>query len=146
MFKALTFATLAAIGNALFVYGQRRANPTDNPFIFMAGAVTVCTLLFITVSLLFRDQQEIAYVSTNLSSIIISGIGFFVTFLGFYLLYSRFGASYYIIYAVLSIITTSVGVGVVIYKEVFNIYHLGALSLAILAIILFFYGNQIASG
>ncbi|MBT7504950.1 MAG: transporter, partial [Rhodospirillales bacterium] len=32
MIQPLLFATLAAIGNALFVYGQRGANASANPF------------------------------------------------------------------------------------------------------------------
>jgi len=45
------------------------------------------------------------------------------------------------VYAVLSIITTSIGVGVICYKEPFNMYHAGALFLAVLAICFFSYGQ-----
>jgi drug/metabolite transporter (DMT)-like permease len=59
-------------------------------------------------------------------------------------LYSQYGASNYILYAVLSIITTSVIVGVVIFKETFNIYHWLALLSSIITIALFTLGNGIA--
>ena len=65
-------------------------------------------------------------------------------FIGFYLLYSQYGAVYYVVYAVLSIITTSVGVGILIFREPFNPYQVGALILAILAIVLFSYGQALA--
>ena len=70
------------------------------------------------------------------------GVGFFVTFLGFFLLYSRLGASYYIVYAVLAIITTSIGVGVLVFKEPFNGYHVSALLFAIVSIVLYGIGHS----
>jgi drug/metabolite transporter (DMT)-like permease len=79
-----------------------------------------------------------------LQSVITSGVGFFITFIGFYLLYSQFGAVYYVVYAVLSIISTSLIVGVLIFREPFNAYQGGALILAILAIALFSYGQALA--
>lgn len=142
--KALLFAGIAAIGNALFVYGQRRAATANNPFIFMTGAVLVCSILFVAVSMIFRTREEISYLSSNLPSVIISGFGFFITFIGFYLLYSQYGAVYYVVYAVLSIITTSVGVGILIFREPINLYQVGALVLAVLAIVLFSYGQALA--
>jgi len=142
--KALLFAGIAAIGNALFVYGQRRSAAANNPFIFMTGAVIVCSILFVAISTIFRTKEDIAYLSTNSHSVIISGVGFFITFIGFYLLYSQYGAVYYVVYAVLSIITTSVGVGILIFREPFNPYQAGALVLAILAIVLFSYGQALA--
>ncbi|MCJ7703467.1 MAG: EamA family transporter [Anaerolineales bacterium] len=143
MWKAFLFAGIAAIGNAFFVYGQKKAAVSNNPFIFTAGAVFICTLAFIAAGFLFRGPGDLGYLSKNWSSILISGIGFFITFLGFYLLYSRFGAVYYALYAALSIITTSLGVGVLVYKEPINIYQICALILSILAITLFSYGQSI---
>ena len=142
--KALLFAGIAAIGNALFVYGQRKSTTATNPFIFMTGAVIVCSILFVTISTIFRKGDEFSYFSTNLQSVITSGVGFLITFIGFYLLYSQFGAVYYVVYAVLSIITTSLVVGVLIFREPFNAYQAGALILAILAIALFSYGQALA--
>jgi len=142
--KAILFAGIAAIGNALFVYGQRRAATANNPFIFMTGAVVICSILFVAFSMIFRSKQEFTYLSDNYQSVLLSGVGFFITFIGFYLLYSRYGAVYYVVYAVLSIITTSIGVGIVIFRESFNPYQVGALVLAILAIVLFSYGQALA--
>ncbi len=138
--KALLFAFIAALGNAVFVFGQRRAAVAQNPFVFLLGAVSVCTILFLGATIFFWSSTEGGYLAQNWGSMIISGVGFFVTFLGFYLLYSNFGAVYYGLYATLSILTTSFIVGVVIYREPINSYQLAAIGLAILAVVLFTIG------
>lgn len=145
MWKALIFAGIAAIGNALFVYGQRQAAVTKNPFLFTAGAVFVCLVGFMGAAYVFRTPDDRFYLNTNSPSILISGLGFFITFLGFYLLYSRFGAVNYAVYAAISILTTSIGVGVLVYKETFNLFQAAALVLAILAVALFSYGGSISN-
>jgi drug/metabolite transporter (DMT)-like permease len=144
MVKSILFAGIAAIGNALFVYGQRGSGQSGNPFLFICGAVSICTLLFLTASFICKSGSDISYIASNYGNILISGIGFFITFIGFYLLYSRFGASHYIVYAVMSIMTTSIGVGVICYKEPFNIYHVGAMLLAMLSICFYSYGQYTA--
>lgn len=144
MTKALIFAGVAALGNALFVYGQRRASIASNPFVFMSSAVVVCSVFFVIATLAFLTRQELEYVSNNLMSIIISGVGFFITFVGFHLLYSRYGAVYYVVYAVMSIIATSIGVGIFIFNEPFNYYQFGALILAVMAVIMFSLGQTVA--
>jgi drug/metabolite transporter (DMT)-like permease len=144
MTKAILFATIAAVGNAVFVYGQTGADKTKNPFIFIVGAVAVCTALFLLPNLFFDLQKSFAYLHANRIQILISGVGFFITFLGFFLLYSGSGASTYMLYAVISILTTSVGVGVFLYHEPFNRWHLIAIILSIGAIACFSYGQHTA--
>jgi len=141
MLKPLLFATLAAIGNALFVFGQRGATPPANPFLFVLGAVAVCTVMFAAAAVFFRTDGDVAYFNGHWKWMLIGGLGFFLTFVGFFLLYTNFGASQYTLYAVISILTTSLGVGVLVYREHFNVYHAGAMVLAIAAIALFTYGN-----
>jgi len=142
MLKPLLFASLAAIGNAVYVYGQRGATPPTNPFLFIFAAITACLVLLIAASLYYRTSNDLAYINANLAMIGISGVGLFMTFLGFYLLYTNFGASQYALYGVLSILTTSIGVGVLIFKEDFNIYKIASVAFAIAAIVLFTYGNS----
>lgn len=144
MLRAILFAAIAAVGNAVFVFGQRGSEPSKNPFLFSCGAVAVCTVLFIAAAWFAQSGEDTAYLVRNYTKILLSGLGFFITFFGFYLLYSRFGASQYILYAVLSIITTTIGVGVVYFREPFNIYHMGAVILALLAIALYSYGQYVA--
>jgi len=141
MLKPLLFATLAAVGNAFFVYGQRGVTPSPNPFLFVLGAIVTCLLLFMVAAFIYRSAGDAAYVGANLGMIAFSGLGFFLTFVGFFLLYNNYGAAQYTLYAVISILTTSLGVGVLIYKEDFNIYKVAAMVLAIGAIALFTYGN-----
>src|SRR5690606_7121176 len=128
--SALNVALLAAAGNALFVFGQRRAEASNNPFLFILGALVVCTTAFALTTPLFDSTGMGGYVRRNVPWIIISGAGFYLTFVGFYFLYSRFGASYYVLYAVLSILTTSVFVGLILFKEPVNGYHLAAIGTA----------------
>lgn len=142
MFKALLFAGIAAVGNALFVYGQRGVSPAS-PFLFMLGACATSTLLFGVGALAYTGGGSIGdYMVANARNILVCGVGFFVTFVGFFLLYTRFGASYYIVYAVLAIVTTSIGVGVLVFKEPFNAYHALALVFATLSILLYGYGHS----
>lgn len=138
IYKVILFAGLAAIGNAIFVFGQRSSTVSANPFLFMAGAVTLCATLFIVAVLFSDNSATTVYLKQNGWPIVISAIGFFVTFIGFYLMYSRVGAHAYTVYAVLSILTTSVFVGMIIFRESFNAYHVVSIGLAVLAV--FFYG------
>jgi drug/metabolite transporter (DMT)-like permease len=100
-------------------------------------ALVVCTVAFALTTPLFNRTDLDGYIRRNAPWILVSGAGFYFTFIGFYFLYSRFGASYYVLYAVLSIITTSVIVGLVIFNEPVNRYHIAAIGTAILTVILF---------
>lgn len=142
MLKVMLFAGMAAIGNAIFVYGQRSASVSSNPFLFMAGAVVLCSLFFVTASILSGGDDKITYVVDNWRPILIGAVGFFITFVGFYLMYSRVGANSYAVYATLSILTTSVGVGMLIFREPFNIYHLVAIGLAVLSVCFYGFGQS----
>ena len=141
MYKVFIFAGIAALGNAIFVYGQRSAAVSPNPYLYMTGATMVCVVLFL-VAMLFSDGGEKPnYLWNNSIPVIIGGVGFFVTFVGFFLMYSRVGANSYTVYATLSILTTSVGVGLVIFREDYNLYHVVAICLAILSVCFFGYGQ-----
>lgn len=142
MINALMFALLAAVGNAIFVYGQRGSTQSENPFLFTLFSVGVCTILFFVAACIFKTPDDVSYVMDNIRNILISGVGFFLTFVGFFLLYSRFGASYYSVYAVLSILTTSIVVGMVLFREPFNLYHFGSVCTAIVTVLLFWCGQM----
>ena len=141
MYKALLIAGLAAVGNAMFVYGQRKSTLTNNSFSYLIGAVLVCAFIVTVVSISYRNEQAISFVADNIVLIGIGGLGMATTYLGFYLLYTNYGAVYYVVYAVLSIITTTVIVGVIILGESFNRYQAIAMVLAILAIVMFTIGK-----
>ncbi len=139
--NALAVALLAAVGNALFVFGQRRADIATNPFIFIFSVLVVCISLF-AVTIPFFDRSDLGgFVRRNAGWIGISGFGFYLTFIGFYFLYTRFGAAYYVLYAILSILTTSVFVGLIVFREQVNAFHLAAIGTAILTVVLFGLGQ-----
>ena len=135
--RIFLFALLAAVGNALFVYGQRGSQTSDNPFVFLLVTLVFCTALFLIFALLNKSPIESAYISANLKYIVFSGLGFFITFIGFYWLYSQHGATNYIVYALLSILTTSIGVGLFIFKEPYNKFHIISGVLAVAAILVY---------
>ncbi|NCD05933.1 MAG: transporter [Spirochaetia bacterium] len=145
-YAILIYALIAAIGNAFFAFGQKKAT-VNNSLLFVGLSAIVCIILtFLFIPFFEKDIKTLQLIKTNWPWILISGIGLFLTYIGFNLLYGNFGASAYIFYAVLSIITTSVIVGIIIFKEKINIYHIISMILAIATIILFTYGNKIAKG
>ncbi len=143
MYGALFFALIAAIGNAMFAAGQKKAIAFENPFTFIALAAIVCVCLTVAAAPMFGQPQYSSVVKENGWWALLSGAGLFLTYLGFNLLYSRYGASNYILYAVLSIITTSIIVGVVMFKESFNLYHWLAFGSSITTVALFAFGNSL---
>ncbi|NKB76559.1 MAG: EamA family transporter [Gammaproteobacteria bacterium] len=140
--KVFLFALLAAMGNALFVYGQRGSQASANPFQFILAALVICTILFLIFAFANKAPLDGDYLLRNLRFILISGVGFFLTFIGFYWLYSQQGATNYIVYALLSILTTSIGVGIIIFREPFNQYHVIAGLLAVAAILSYGFGQH----
>jgi len=141
IYSALLFASVAAVGNALFVFGQKKAAVAGHPFLFLIGASLVCLVLFSVTALLLPEPGMMSFVKRNYLWILVGGLGFYLTSLGFYFLYSRHGASYYVVYAVLSIVATSIVVGVVVFRESFNLYHLLAVITAIATVVLFTIGQ-----
>ena len=125
----------------MFVYGQRKSSLNNNSFSYLIGAVLVCAFIVAVVSISYRNEQAISFTADNLVLVGIGGLGMATTYLGFYLLYTNYGAVYYVVYAVLSIITTTIIVGVIILGESFNRYQVIAMVLAILAIVMFTIGK-----
>lgn len=137
------FALLAAVGNALFAMGQRKASAGGHTLVVVALAAAVCVVLTVSAILITGGSgQLVSGLRDNTAWILVSGIGLFLTYLGFNLLYSRFGATSYAYYAVVSIVTTSMVVGVLILKERVNIYHGLAGAAALLTVILYSVGNR----
>lgn len=142
IFVPFLFALMAAVGNAIFVLGQKKSIAVINPFVFLLCSVALCVLLLLLATWMFPIPSPSSYFAGNWKAILLAATGLFITYLGFYLLYSRFGAGYYTLYAVISIITTSIFVGVFILKETFNIYYMLSIGAAMLTILLFFMGQQ----
>lgn len=139
----LLFASIAALGNAMFATGQKKAIGFDNTFTFIALSALICVFLTIVSAPFFGPPRYNAVVRENGFWAILSGGGLFLTYLGFNLLYSKYGAANYILYAVVSIITTSLIVGVLFLKETFNVYHWLSFFASIVTVVLFTIGNNV---
>lgn len=138
----LALATLAAVGNAMFAFGQKRAEVPDNPFLFLMMAIVVCFMVFFVGTFFLPKTDMMKYLGRNYLWIIISGVGLSFIYVGFYFLFVRYGTSYYIVYAVLSIITTSIIVGFLMFRESFNIYYGLSVFCAMITVVLFSLGQK----
>ena len=139
------FALLAAVGNAMFAMGQKKTQSIGNSLVVIALSASICLVLTLVFLAITGGLDEITVgFRSNWTWILMSGVGLFLTYLGFNLLYARYGATSYVFYAALSVITTSFIVGVLILKEAVNIYHLLAGVAALISIALFSQGNRIS--
>ncbi len=139
---ALILALTAAVGNALFAYGQIRAAASANLFLYITYTLVFCIFLFVIAMTFLPRSVPVDYLLENHWWIVGGGVGYFLTFTGFYFLYTQFGASYYALYAILSILTTSLVVGAFIRRESFNTYYGFGLITAALTIVLFAIGQS----
>jgi drug/metabolite transporter (DMT)-like permease len=132
------FALIAALGNVFFVFGNRKVGHAVNPFFFTATAMAVCLALYLIGTTVFglRGSQE--FLRRNILWCSLSGLGMFMTFLGFYLLYSRFDTSYYALFAVTSVLMTTIVLGMLILGERINLY--GGISIAAAVVSIVFFG------
>ena len=138
----IVFAGIAAVGNALFALGQKQSSGVNNGLLFVGGsALTACVLCLIS-SPLLGPMDPLVVLREHWKPLILSGTGLFLTYVGFNLLYTRFGTSPYVVYAAMSILTTTVGVGFLYLKETMNQYHIAALIFAAFAIVLFSMGQS----
>ncbi|QQE12104.1 transporter [Planctomycetota bacterium] len=133
----LLFALIAALGNTLYVAGQKKSAPIDNPI-----ATNLFTLIFaLSFTAIafpfFLKQGTIGAIRDHIFWIVLSGFGLFIVYIGFNLLYTTYGPYVYPIYAVLSILLTAFILGVVIFHEPFNFFHALALLSAILTVFFF---------
>jgi len=138
----IAFATIAAVGNAMFALGQRKSAGVENGLLFVGLSAIVAVLCALAFAPLVGDVAIGKTLTGNWGAVLLSGLGLFLTYLGFNLLYARYGASQYALYAVISIITTTIIVGIVWLQEPVNLYHKLAVALAIAAVILFSIGQS----
>ena len=138
----IVFATIAAIGNAMFALGQKKSAGAENGMLFIGVSALIAFLLALIFAPLVGAFDIVNTIKTNWRAVFLSGIGLFLTYLGFNLLYSRYGVSQYAIYAVIAIITTTIIVGIWYLKEPVNTYHTIAIVLAVVVVILFSIGQS----
>ena len=113
----------------------------ENPLVFIVLTITVGLVITLAAVPLWGKADFKAVIKANYLPALISGFGLFITYIGFNLLYSRYGAAQYILYAVISILTTSIFVGIFIFRENFNIYHMLSVITAAATIGLFSLGQ-----
>ncbi len=138
----ILFATIAAIGNAIFALGQRKSANVENGLLFISVSALIAFLFVLSLAPFVGVFDVGDMVKENWKNILLSGFGLFLTYLGFNLLYTRYGVSQYVLYAVISIITTTIIIGVCWLKEPINIYHKIAIILAIVAVFIFSIGQS----
>ena len=139
MFPVL-FASIAAIGNAMFALGQRESGSVNGLFFVSASAV-VAFVLGLICAPFFGPMEVAATFRGHTRAVLLSGVGLFLTYVGFNLLYSRYGTSSYVLYASLSIITTTVIVGMMWLHEPVNGLRVAAIAMAVGAVVLFSLGS-----
>lgn len=141
-FYPILFATIAAIGNAMFAFGQKRSAGVENGLLFVGTSALVAVMLaFLTAPPLGTFDLALTF-KAHWRNIIIGGVGLFLTYLGFNLLYSKFGAAQYVLYAVISIITTTIIVGILWLHEPVNLYQKIAVIMALASVIVFSLGQS----
>ena len=138
----ILYAAIAAIGNALFALGQRQAAGAANGMLFVAASAFVACLLAFLAGAAGGALDAGAMLRAHGRSVALSGAGLFLTYLGFNLLYTRFGAAPYVVYAALAIVTTTVGIGFLYLREPVNRFHVAAVVLAVAAIGLYALGQS----
>ena len=138
----VVFALIAAVGNAFFALAQKKGGASENGLLFVGLSALISFGFAVLFSPLAGGVHIGQLVKSNGKYILLSGGGLFLTYLGFNLLYSKFGVSQYVLYAVISIITTTLIVGVWWLKEPMNIFHKVAICLSVLAVLFFSYGQS----
>lgn len=140
---AFFLALIAAIGNALYALGQKKAVTHENPFLFGVFSLFAGAILLAGVSAFFNKQGLNTYIANNIGWFIVSGSGYLLLNIGLYFLYRNFGASYYLLYAILSIITTSILLAILVFGEKINFYFGCSLIFAVLTIFFFLKGHKL---
>jgi drug/metabolite transporter (DMT)-like permease len=138
----ILFSTIAAMGNAMFALGQKKGAGVKNGLLFVAISALIAFLLSFFFAPLVGAFDPGGTMKGNWKALALSGFGLFLTYLGFNLLYSTYGVSQYLLYAVISIVTTTMMVGGWWLGEPINMYHKIAVALAVVAVIMFSAGSS----
>lgn len=139
---AFGLAFTAAVANAVFIAAQKNVPAVANPFYFLLFSLSVSLTIWLVLSCFFPAVPAANYLRQNGIWIGVGGAGFAVLSVCFHQLFSRYGASYYTLYAVLSILTTSILTGVVFFGERFNAYTLLSIGSACLSILFFYLSKR----
>lgn len=136
--EALGLALVAAVANAVFVTAQKQVPTVDNPFYFLLFSLALSLSIWLLLSCFFPAVPAGSYLRQNGLWISIGGGSFALLSICFYRLSSRYGVSYYSMYAVLSLLITAIFSGILFFRETYNAYTVLSVGSACLSI-LFFY-------
>lgn len=138
---AILIAAFGAIGNGLFAYAQRRATVQEAPFSFVSVSLVSALAICLAASIFMKGPGPIQVFQQSGQWAFWTGAGLAATLICFNLLFTRYGATFYVLYSVMAILTTTFLVGQLLLREPINIYHVGAILLAIGSVLLFTLGQ-----
>jgi drug/metabolite transporter (DMT)-like permease len=132
---------VAAVGNAFYAWGQRKSVGLANSLLVVAGSAGLAALMALLASPAVGPVSR-ADMRHAAVPILFSGFGLFLCYVGFNLLYSRYGTAWYVVYAAIAIVTTTVVVGWVMGGEPANRWHYASLGAALISVMLFQVGQS----
>ncbi len=141
----ILYAVIAAVGNALLSYGQKKAAPVNNLYFFLGIAAFVFFVCNMVVG--FSTKDDSLSVSKFFSSpkvlfwAVVCGFALFVLYFAINHLLVGYGASMYVVYSVFSVFFTSIIVGVFIFRERINVWHVLGIIVSCIAVALITIGN-----
>ena len=136
----LLLTVVAAIGNGFYAWGQRKAAHAQNSLLVVACGAGLAALLALLAAPLVGPVSRHGLRQIAVPALW-SGFGLFLCYIGFNLLYTRYGTAYYVVYAAVAIVTTTVVVGFIINGEPVNRFHLASLAAALVTVVLFQLGE-----
>ena len=136
-------ALIAAFGNAIVTIGHKNASDYDNPFFFGAFSLLLASIGLFVIAFFYKTEQLYQYVIGNFKWFVAAGLGMLILNVFLYFLYRGYGANSYTLYAILAIITTSIGVSIFYYNEKMNMYYLASLIFAVITVVFFLKGKSL---
>lgn len=139
------YAVIAAAGNAFVSYGQKKAAPVGNLYFFLGTAAFVffiCNMIAgIATKIGGSSSSKILSNPKELFWAVVCGIALFVLYFAINHLLVGYGASMYVVYSVISVFFTSIIVGVCIFREKINVWHVLGIIVSCIAVTLITIGN-----
>ena len=131
----ISLALIAGACNIPLIYGFKKAY-SQNPFIF-AGSFNLCSaFLFLGLSYFYGGIEQ-QYFTKNWPFILFATFGiFFINVLAYYLI-NHYGASYWMVTSLSTMLIPPIFVGYLIFKEKLNYWIIPAVICAVLTVIFF---------
>ena len=131
----IILAILVGFCNVPFIYGFKKAY-SQNPFIF-AGSFNLCSAFFFLSISYFYGGIEHQYITKNWHLIVLAAVGIMLINILAYYIINYYGASYWMIAALSSMLVPAIIVGYFIFKEKLNFWIIPSIICALLTIFFF---------